>query len=81
MSAPVYQESACRSSVRSATSFTRATADRSFIQFYLKRGTLIGADAVNRPAGFMIAPRLVEARATIPPGMLSDEAGALRTLL
>ena len=56
-------------------------ADRSFIQFYLKHGVLIGADSVNRPGEFMVTRKLVEARVVINPGTLSDEGRALRALL
>ena len=58
-----------------------AFADLSFVQFYLKQGVLIGADSVNRPAEFMIARKLVEARAKVEPGLLTDGSRALRALV
>jgi len=54
---------------------------RSFVHFYLKNGVLIAADAVNRPADFMMSRRLVEARAVIAPNRLGDETQPLRSML
>ena len=39
----------------------------SFCAFYLKNGRLISADAINRPAEFMVAKRLVASRALLDP--------------
>jgi 3-phenylpropionate/trans-cinnamate dioxygenase ferredoxin reductase subunit len=58
-----------------------SVASRSFISFYFKNGVLIAADAVNRPAEFMITRRLVEARASVAPELLADETRPLRALL
>lgn len=56
-------------------------ADRSFVQFYLRKGTIVGADSVDRPAEFMVTRKLVEARAVIEPRILSDESKSLGALL
>lgn len=53
----------------------------SFIVFYLRAGVVISADAVNRPRDFMIARRLIAARACPPPALLADEAVPLKTIL
>lgn len=56
-------------------------ATRKFVAFYLSHGALIAADAVNRPADFMQAKRLVAARARPAPKDLSDESMALKSLV
>ncbi len=53
----------------------------SFMAFYLKDGVMISADAVNRPAEFMMAKRMVAARMLVDAGRLRDEATPLKTLL
>lgn len=52
-----------------------------FIGFYLRAGRLVAADAVNRPAEFMVAKRLVAEAARPDVGTLGDEAIALKSLL
>ncbi|WP_101675127.1 NAD(P)/FAD-dependent oxidoreductase [Alloalcanivorax mobilis] len=56
-------------------------ASRSFIAFYLREGVLISADAVNRPQDFMIARRLVAARAQPAPDDLAREDRPLKALV
>jgi 3-phenylpropionate/trans-cinnamate dioxygenase ferredoxin reductase subunit len=51
----------------------------SFCAFYLKDGRLISADAINRPADFMIARRLLGA--AVDPRRLGDESVPLKSLL
>ena len=53
----------------------------SFTAFYLKEGTVISADSVNRPQDFLLAKRLVAERATVPPEHLRDDAVPLKSLL
>jgi 3-phenylpropionate/trans-cinnamate dioxygenase ferredoxin reductase subunit len=50
-----------------------STAGSSFAAFYLKGGTVIAADAVNRPQEFMVAKRLVADRVAVGPQRLADE--------
>lgn len=58
-----------------------AMSTRSFVLFYLREGVLIAADCVNRPQEFMVAKRLVAARARIEPALLADESAALKTVV
>ena len=58
-----------------------AMQTRAFTAFYLRNGAIIAADVVNRPAEFMVAKRLVAARASIDADRLADEAVPLRELL
>jgi 3-phenylpropionate/trans-cinnamate dioxygenase ferredoxin reductase subunit len=55
-------------------------ASRSFIAFYLRQGKLIAADAVNRPADFMMSKRLVAASAHLSELTIADESIPLKTL-
>lgn len=54
---------------------------RQFIAFYLKDGVVIAADAVNRPADFMVAKRLVSSAVVVDVDLLADEAAPLKSLL
>lgn len=54
---------------------------RRFIAFYLKEGVVIAADAVSRPADFMVAKRLVAASVVADAGCLRDESMPLKDLL
>jgi 3-phenylpropionate/trans-cinnamate dioxygenase ferredoxin reductase component len=56
-------------------------AKESFCAFYLKDGIVIAADAVNRPAEFMAAKKLVAARVAPAPERLIDEAIPIKNLL
>ncbi len=56
-------------------------AARNFVIFYLAGGKLMAADAVNRPAEFMVAKKLVAAGAVVDVAALGDGAVALKTLL
>lgn len=49
-------------------------AQRSFSAFYLRDGVLIAVDAVSRPLEFMLAKKLVAARARIEPARIADES-------
>lgn len=55
-------------------------ATHKFIAFYLRDGVLIAADAVNRPADFVQAKRLVAAAARVDPRTLADETAPLKEL-
>ncbi len=54
---------------------------RSFLVFYLRAGTLIAADAVNRPGEFMVAKRLVGACLSPAAATLADDAAPLKGLM
>lgn len=56
-------------------------ASRRFIAFYLKEGVVIAADAVNRPADFMLAKRLVAAGVRVDGPALGDESVSLKDRL
>lgn len=58
-----------------------STAGRSFAAFYLKDGRMIAADAVSRPQEFMLAKKLVAARAVIDPVRLADETIPFKELV
>jgi len=55
--------------------------DRSFLAFYLKGDELVSVDAVNRPADFMVAKRLIKQRTRVAPEQFVDEATPLKSLL
>lgn len=54
---------------------------RAFTVFYLRQGTLIAADSVNRPADFMLARKLVAAAVRPGAGALADPATELKGLV
>ena len=54
---------------------------RSFIAFYLRDGRVIAADAVNRPADFMVAKRLVAGASPVDEALLRDALMPLKELL
>ncbi|VTU45551.1 Putidaredoxin reductase (plasmid) [Variovorax sp. SRS16] len=56
-------------------------ASRAFSAFYLRAGELLAADVVNKPADFMVARKLVAARARLAASDIADEGVALKTLL
>jgi len=56
-------------------------AERSFVAFYLRDARVIAADAVNRPAEFMMARKLVEAGIVASPEVLADTGVLLKSLL
>jgi 3-phenylpropionate/trans-cinnamate dioxygenase ferredoxin reductase component len=66
-----YDELAIRGSMESSC----------FIAFYLNQGTVIAADAVNRPGDFMAAKRMTAERRKIAPARLADESLPLKALL
>jgi len=53
-------------------------SSRSFVMFYLRNEQVIACDAVNRPAEFMIAKRLVGGRCIVDPALLRDESATLQ---
>lgn len=55
--------------------------DRAFIAFYLRDGRVIAADAVNRPADFMVAKRLVVAAHRVDARQLGDVSIPLKQQL
>lgn len=56
-------------------------ASESFSAFYLRDGTVICAECVNRAPDFATAKRLVAAKAKASPEALSDEATPLKNLI
>jgi len=56
-------------------------ASRRFIAFYLRDGVVIAADAISRPADFMVAKRLVGAGARVEIASLADDSIPLKELL
>jgi 3-phenylpropionate/trans-cinnamate dioxygenase ferredoxin reductase subunit len=54
---------------------------KSFLVFYLRRGVLISADAVNKPGEFLVAKRLVQAQAVPDIAILADSGRALKDAL
>jgi 3-phenylpropionate/trans-cinnamate dioxygenase ferredoxin reductase component len=56
-------------------------ASRAFTAFYLHDGMVIAADAVNRPADFMVARKLVAAGARLGAKQLADPATELKSLV
>ncbi|WPN45129.1 NAD(P)/FAD-dependent oxidoreductase [Pseudomonas sp. P8_241] len=56
-------------------------SDESFIAFYLAKGTIISADAVNRPQDFLFAKKLVAQRSRLSPEQLADMDTPLKSLL
>ena len=53
---------------------------RSFALYYLKDGAVVAVDAVNSPRDFMMAKRLIAARARPDPVRLADPGVALKEL-
>lgn len=54
---------------------------RSFCAFYLREGRVIAADAVNRPADFMLAKKAVAGGAVVSAEALADTDTPLKDLL
>jgi 3-phenylpropionate/trans-cinnamate dioxygenase ferredoxin reductase subunit len=52
----------------------------SFCAFYLSKGIVISADAVNRPGEFMVAKRMVTDRTPATAAQLKDEGTSLKEL-
>lgn len=48
--------------------------------FYFKDDIFIAADAINSPPEFMIAKRLITAKAKVPPAWLADSEYALKDI-
>jgi len=57
-----------------------AEGGRSFAVFYLREGTLIAVDAVNRAPEFMMSKQLIAERAKIDPARLGDEGVAMKDM-
>lgn len=55
-------------------------AGRSFAVFYLREGTLVAVDAVNRAPEFMMSKQLIAERAKIDPARLGDEGVAMKDM-
>ena len=53
---------------------------RSFAVFYLREGTLIAVDAINRAPEFMMSRQLIGERARIDPTRLGDEGVAMKDM-
>jgi 3-phenylpropionate/trans-cinnamate dioxygenase ferredoxin reductase subunit len=53
---------------------------RSFAVFYLRHGTLLAVDAVNRAPEFMMSKQLIAERARLDPARLRDERVAVKDL-
>jgi len=53
---------------------------RSFAVFYLREGTLLAVDAVNRAPEFMMSKQLIAERARLDPARLRDERVAVKDL-
>jgi len=56
-------------------------AARKFSVFYLDRGRLLAVDAINSPAEFMIAKKLVATRAQPDPNQLADSEISIKSLV
>ncbi|HVT35621.1 MAG TPA: FAD-dependent oxidoreductase [Nevskiaceae bacterium] len=54
---------------------------RNFAAFYLGDGKIIAADTVSRPQEFMLAKKLVAAKAKLDPAKLADESVPLKDLV
>jgi len=52
-----------------------------FTVFYLRKGSLVGADSVNRPQDHMMVRRLLAARISPQPDVLTDENVDLKALV
>ena len=57
-----------------------AERGRSFAVFYLREGTLIAVDAINRAPEFMMSKQLIAERAKIDPARLGDESVAMKDM-
>ena len=55
--------------------------DDNFSAYYLKDGTVIAVDAVNRPKDFMMGKKLVSGRVKADAATLTDESVDLKSLL
>jgi len=64
-----------------ATAIRGDPSKQSFLLFYMRGGTVISADAVNRAQEFMVSKRLVAGRVRATPAQLADESLALKSLL
>jgi 3-phenylpropionate/trans-cinnamate dioxygenase ferredoxin reductase subunit len=53
---------------------------RSFAAYYLHDGQLIAVDAVNSPKDFLLAKRLIAARAVLDPERIADPAASLEDI-
>ena len=54
---------------------------RNFAAFYLREGRMIAADAISRPAEFMLAKKWVAEGVVLPAAALADESTPLKSLL
>ena len=58
-----------------------SVAARSFSAFYLRKGQLLAADAVNRPADFLFAKQAIVSRLVLDASALADETISLKSLM
>ena len=56
-------------------------AEHKFAVFYLQKGRLLAVDALNSPAEFMVAKKLVAAKASPDPQQLADVTISIKDLL
>ena len=56
-------------------------ASGAFSVFYFKTGALVGVDSINRPAEHMLARKLMQTGAVVPPKAAADPAFDLKTCL
>jgi 3-phenylpropionate/trans-cinnamate dioxygenase ferredoxin reductase subunit len=56
-------------------------AARAFTMFYLRKGVVIAADSVNRPADFIAAKRIVGAALGVEAAALEDMSRPLKELI
>lgn len=56
-------------------------ASGAFSVFYFKTGALVGVDSINRPAEHMLARKLMQTGAVVPPEAAADPAFDLKTCL
>lgn len=54
---------------------------RSFVAWYLKEGSVIAADCINRPMEFMLAKQLIQSNKELPVSDLADDSTDPKTLL
>jgi len=57
-----------------------AERGRSFAVFYLRGGTLLAVDAVNRAPEFMMSKQLIAEHAVVDPSRLGDERVAMKDM-
>ncbi|GHA20688.1 putative ferredoxin reductase [Arenicella chitinivorans] len=56
-------------------------SSRSFVAWYLKQGSIVAADCVNRPAEFILAKKLISSEKQLPIADLANDSIDAKTLL